>query len=78
MEIIALQYPLKDKDNYEWKDSTTTDLVLNWSITQATPDYTVPTGLTSVKGKILADVVLPTGFTWNAPATVLTVGTNHI
>ena len=62
------------KDNYEWKDGTTTDLVLNWSITQATPNYTVPTGLTSVKGKILADVVLPTGFTWNAPATVLTVG----
>lgn len=65
---------IKDKDNYEWKDGTTTDLVLNWSITQATPDYTVPTGLTSVKGKALADVALPTGFTWNAPATVLTVG----
>ena len=72
----SITVSLKDKDNYEWKDSTTTDLVLNWSITQATPDYTVPTGLTSVKGKILADVVLPTGFTWNAPATVLTVGTN--
>ena len=65
---------IKDKDNYEWKDGTTTDLVLNWSITQATPDYTVPTGLTSVKGKALADVALPTGFTWNAPTTVLTVG----
>lgn len=65
---------IKDKDNYEWKDDTTTDLVLNWSITQATPDYTVPTGLTSVKGKALADVALPTGFTWNAPTTVLTVG----
>ena len=72
----SITVSLKDKDNYEWKDSTTTDLVLNWSITQATPDYTVPTGLTSVKGKVLADVVLPTGFTWNAPATVLTVGTN--
>ena len=70
----SITVSLKDKDNYEWKDGTTTDLVLNWSITQATPDYTVPTGLTSVKGKILADVVLPTGFTWNAPATVLTVG----
>ena len=70
----SITVSLKDKDNYEWKDSTTTDLVLNWSITQATPDYTVPTGLTSVKGKVLADVVLPTGFTWNAPATVLTVG----
>ena len=72
----SITVSLKDKDNYEWKDGTTTDLVLNWSITQATPDYTVPTGLTSVKGKILADVVLPTGFTWNAPATVLTAGTN--
>ena len=67
---------IKDKTNYEWKDSTSTDLVLNWSITQATPEYTVPTGLTSVKGKVLADVALPTGFTWNAPATVLTVGKN--
>lgn len=67
---------IKDKANYEWKDGTTTDLVLNWSITQATPDYTVPIGLTSVKGKVLSDVVLPTGFTWNAPATVLTAGTN--
>ena len=72
----SLTISLKDKDNYEWKDGTTTDLVLNWSITQATPDYTVPIGLTSVKGKVLSDVVLPTGFTWNAPATVLTAGTN--
>ena len=67
---------IKDKANYEWKDGSNGDLTINWSITQATPNYTVPTGLTSVKGKVLADVVLPTGFTWNAPATVLTVGTN--
>ena len=72
----SLTISLKDKNNYEWKDGTTTDVVINWSITQATPDYTVPTGLTSVKGKILADVALPTGFTWNTPATVLTAGTN--
>lgn len=67
---------IKDKTNYEWKDGLNGDLTINWSITQATPDYTVPTGLTSVKGKVLADVVLPTGFTWNTPTTVLTVGTN--
>lgn len=65
---------IKDKTNYEWKDGSNDDLTINWSITQATPDYTVPTGLTSVKGKVLADVVLPTGFTWNTPTTVLTVG----
>lgn len=67
---------IKDKANYEWKDGLNGDLTINWSITQATPDYTVPTGLTSVKGKVLADVALPVGFTWNTPATVLTVGTN--
>lgn len=72
----AIVAKIKDKTNYEWKDGSNGDLTINWSITQATPNYTVPTGLTSVKGKVLADVVLPTGFTWNAPATVLTVGTN--
>ena len=65
---------IKDKDNYEWKDNTTTDLVLSWSITQATPDYTVPTGLTGVKGETLNDVTLPDRFTWNDASTVLTAG----
>ena len=72
----SITVSLKDKDNYEWKDSTTTDLVLNWSITQATPDYTVPTGLTGVKGKTLNDITLPGRFTWNDTSTVLTAGTN--
>ena len=70
----SITVSLKDKDNYEWKDSTTTDLVLNWSITQATPEYTVPTGLTGVKGKTLNDVTLPSGFTWNDTTVVLTAG----
>ncbi len=72
----SITVSLKDKDNYEWKDGTTTDLVLNWSITQATPDYTVPTGLTGVKGKTLNDVTLPGRFTWNDTSTVLTAGTH--
>ena len=70
----SITVSLKDKNNYEWKDSTTTDLVLNWSITQATPNYTVPTDLTSVKGKTLNDVTLPSGFTWNDASIVLTAG----
>ena len=72
----SITVSLKDKDNYEWKDGTTTDLVLNWSITQATPDYTVPTGLTGVIGETLNDVTLPSGFTWNDTTVVLTAGTN--
>ena len=72
----SITVSLKDKDNYEWKDGTTTDLVLNWSITQATPDYTVPTGLTGVKGDTLYDVTLPARFTWNDASTLLTAGTH--
>ena len=72
----SITVSLKDKDNYEWKDGTTTDLVLNWSITQATPDYTVPTGLTGLKGETLNDVTLPDRFTWNDASTVLTAGTH--
>ena len=72
----SITVSLKDKANYEWKDGTTTDLVLNWSITQATPDYTVPTGLTGVKGDTLNDVTLPGRFTWNDANTVLTAGTH--
>ena len=72
----SITVSLKDKDNYEWKDGTTADLVLNWSITQATPDYTVPTDLTGVKGETLNDVTLPGRFTWNDPSIVLTAGTN--
>lgn len=29
------------------------------------PDYTVPTGLTATYGQTLADVILPSGWTWN-------------
>ncbi len=72
----SITVSLKDKDNYEWKDGTTADLVLNWSITQATPDYTVPTDLTGVKGETLNDVTLPDRFTWNDASTVLTAGTH--
>ena len=72
----SITVSLKDKDNYEWKGGTTADLVLNWSITQATPDFTVPTDLTGVKGETLNDVTLPGRFTWNDASTVLTAGTH--
>ena len=67
---------ITDKANYEWKDGSNDDLTINWSITQATPEYTVPTGLTGVKEKTLNDIVLPDRFIWNDESTVLTVGTH--
>ena len=72
----SLTISLKDKNNYEWKDGTTTDVVINWSITQATPDYTIPTGLTGVKGNFLSSIELPYGFTWNNASELLTAGTH--
>ena len=67
---------INDKTNYEWKDGSNDDLTINWSITQATPDYTVQTGLTGVKGETLNDVTLPDRFTWNDATVVLTAGTH--
>lgn len=72
----AITAKIKDKANYEWKDGLNGDLTINWSITQATPDYTVPTGLTGVKGQTLNDITLPDRFTWNDASTVLTAGTH--
>ena len=72
----SLTISLKDKNNYEWKDGTTTDVVINWSIVQGTPEYTVPTGLTGVKGNLLSSITLPEGFTWNDPREILTAGTH--
>ena len=72
----SLTISLKDKNNYEWKDGTTADVVINWSITQATPDFTVPTGLVGVKGDFLRSIELPYGFTWNNAREILTVGTH--
>ena len=70
----SFTWSLVDKDNYEWNDGTTDDYTVNWSIIKATPNYEVPTGLTSVKGKVLSDVVLPYGFTWDTPDLVLNAG----
>lgn len=67
---------ITDKTNYEWKDGSNGDLTINWSITQATPEYTIPTGLTGVKGETLNDVTLPGRFTWNDTTVVLTAGTH--
>lgn len=72
----SLTISLKDKDNYEWKDGTTAVVVINWSITQATPSFTVPTGLTGVKGDFLRSITLPAGFAWNNPNEILTAGTH--
>lgn len=67
---------LKDKDNYEWKDGTTTDIVRSWKIEKATPEYTIPTELTGIKGQTLLEISLAGRFTWNNPNEKLSAGTH--
>lgn len=52
-----------------------TTAVCKVTVQKAEPSYTVPTldGITYDSGKTLADVVLPSGWTWDSPATVPTV-----
>ena len=42
---------------------------ITYTVARETPTYTVPTGLTAEYGKTLADVTLPTGFTWQDAGT---------
>ncbi len=51
---------------------------VEYTIEKATPTYTTPTGLNATYGQTLADVSLPTGFTWESETTtsVGNVGNN--
>ena len=49
----------------------TTSGFYQFTIEKATPDYTVPEGLTAVYGSTLASVELPYGWTWNNSETVV-------
>lgn len=51
------------------KNYKTVEFEVNVEIEKANPTYKIPTGLTSVQGKTLADVKLPDGFTWEVPET---------
>lgn len=67
---------LKDKDNYEWTDGTSKDLVRNWKIEKVNPEYTIPNGLNGIKGQALIEIVLDGRFTWDNPQEKLLAG-NH-
>ncbi|MBR2278258.1 MAG: Ig-like domain-containing protein [Eubacterium sp.] len=50
---------------------------VEYTIAKADPTYTAPTGLTATYGQTLADVTLPTGWTWaDNTASVGSAGTN--
>lgn len=67
---------LKDKNNYEWKDGTTDDIKRSWKIEKATPEYTIPTGLTGIKGQTLLEIPLNGRFIWNNPNEKILAGTH--
>ena len=53
-------------DKYNLTNSGAT---LNFVVSKATPDYTVPTNLTATIGQTLADVVLPDNWSWDDDST---------
>ena len=58
-------------------DSFRTPACVEVSIAKADPTYTVPTGLNAAYGDTLADVILPTGWTWaDSTASVGNTGTS--
>jgi len=57
-------YTPEDSDNY-----STIEQDVNVIVAKANPLYTIPTGLTVLAGKTLADVKLPSGWSWNQPTT---------
>lgn len=62
-----------DTNNY----NTVSGVNVSVTVGKANPTYTVPTGLTATYGQTLANVTLPTGWSWvNGTASVGNVGTN--
>ena len=58
-------YYVKGDDNH----SDTQPVEVNVTIAKATPDYTVPTGLTATYGNTLNDVTLTSGWAWDDAVT---------
>ena len=57
-ELTATFIP-DDESTYE-----SVDVTVKVTVAKATPAYTAPTGLTATYGQTLADVTLPTGWSW--------------
>ena len=66
-----VKYSLKDTENCSWDDDTTDEVVINWKILKAIPEYTLPTGLSGARGDKLSTVELPDGWSWKSPNTTM-------
>lgn len=67
---------LKDSANYKWSDSDNAAKTLTFTISKATASAVAtptPAAVTYDPAKTLANVTLPQGWSWSAPATVPTV-----
>ena len=66
-----VKYSLKDTANCSWDDDTTGEVVINWKILKAVPEYTLPTNLSGARGDKLSTVELPAGWSWKSPNTTM-------
>ena len=60
---FTVTYTPSDTINY----NTISSINVSVTVGKADPSYTTPTGLTATYGQTLADVTLPTGFSWDSP-----------
>ena len=66
----------EDEQNYDYTN-VIREKTIAVTVGKATPDVTVPTGLTAIYGQTLADVALPNGWEWvNSNASVGDAGTH--
>ena len=72
--VFGATFTPADTDNYN-----TVIENITISVAKATPEYVIPTGLEATYGDTLADVTLPTGWSWSDPLTtsVGNVGNNE-
>ena len=63
---------IADTENYSGSTA-----VADFTISKATPSYTVPTGLKAISGKKLSTITLPDGWTWVEPETAVGTCGDH-
>lgn len=66
-----VKYSLKDTENCSWDDDTTDEVVIDWKILKAIPEYTLPTDLSGAGGDKLSEIELPEGWSWKSPNTTM-------
>ncbi len=70
---VTIKFDDNQGVNYKWGDGTSDDVVINFSMNKADPDSPTVTQK-AITGEKLSTVVLPAGWTWDNPDTLIEEG----